>query len=66
MSNTKVVIVEGARTPMGGLLGSLSAVAAPELASTAIAAAISIAIIFRTTLFISAIILLLTTYLDYL
>jgi len=41
MSNTKVVIVEGARTPMGGLLGSLSAVAAPELASTAIAAAIS-------------------------
>ena len=41
MSNTKVVIVEGARTPMGGLLGSLSAVSAPELASTAIAAAIS-------------------------
>ena len=41
MSNTKVVIVEGARTPMGGLLGSLSAVSAPELASTAIVAAIS-------------------------
>ncbi len=41
MSNNKVVILDGARTPMGGLLGSLSAVAAPELASTAIAAAIS-------------------------
>ena len=41
MSNKTVVIVDGARTPMGGLLGSLSAVAAPELASTAISAAIS-------------------------
>jgi acetyl-CoA C-acetyltransferase len=41
MSNNSVVIVDGARTPMGGLLGSLSAVAAPELASTAIAAAVS-------------------------
>ncbi len=41
MSNTSVVIVDGARTPMGGLLGSLSAVAAPALASTAIAAALS-------------------------
>ncbi|MCB1707266.1 MAG: acetyl-CoA C-acetyltransferase, partial [Halioglobus sp.] len=41
MSNNSVVIVDGARTPMGGLLGSLSAVPAPELASTAIAAAIS-------------------------
>ena len=40
MSNDSIVIVDGARTPMGGLLGSLSAVAAPELASTAIAAAI--------------------------
>jgi acetyl-CoA C-acetyltransferase len=41
MSNDSIVIVDGARTPMGGLLGSLSAVAAPELASTAIAAAIA-------------------------
>ena len=41
MSNNAVVIVDGARTPMGGLMGSLSAVPAPELASTAIAAAIS-------------------------
>lgn len=40
MSNDSVVIVDGARTPMGGLQGSLSAVAAPELASTAIAAAV--------------------------
>ncbi len=39
MSNDSVVIVNGARTPMGGLLGSLAAVPAPELASTAIAAA---------------------------
>ena len=41
MSNNTVVIVDGARTPMGGLLGSLSAVTAPELASTAIAEALS-------------------------
>ncbi|RLA57312.1 MAG: acetyl-CoA C-acetyltransferase [Gammaproteobacteria bacterium] len=41
MSNDAIVIVNGARTPMGGLLGSLSAVAAPELASTAIAAAVA-------------------------
>lgn len=41
MSSHSVVIVNGARTPMGGLLGSLAAVPAPELASTAIAAAIS-------------------------
>lgn len=41
MSDKTVVIVDGARTPMGGLLGSLSPVPAPELASTAIAAAIS-------------------------
>lgn len=41
MSNNSVVIVDGARTPMGGLLGSLSAVPAPELASTAINAALS-------------------------
>lgn len=38
MSNESVVIVNGARTPMGGLLGSLSEVPAPELAATAIAA----------------------------
>jgi acetyl-CoA C-acetyltransferase len=40
MSNNSVVIVDGARTPMGGLQGSLAAATAPELASTAIAAAI--------------------------
>jgi len=38
MSNDSVVIVDGARTPMGGLQGCLSTVPAPELASTAIAA----------------------------
>ncbi len=38
MSKDSVVIVDGARTPMGGLLGSLSEVPAPELAATAIAA----------------------------
>ena len=38
MSDETVVIVDGARTPMGGLQGSLSAVAATELASTAVAA----------------------------
>lgn len=40
MSNDSVVIVDGARTPMGGLLGSLSAVPAPQLAATAVAAAV--------------------------
>ena len=40
MSNDSVVIVEGARTPMGGLQGSLSSVPAPELAANAIAAAV--------------------------
>ncbi|PLW82807.1 acetyl-CoA C-acyltransferase [Kineobactrum sediminis] len=40
MSQESVVIVSGARTPMGGLQGSLSAVTAPELGSTAIAAAL--------------------------
>jgi acetyl-CoA C-acetyltransferase len=38
MSNDSVVIINGARTPMGGLLGSLADVPAPELAATAIAA----------------------------
>ena len=40
MSNDSVVIVDGARTPMGGLQGSLASVPAPELAATAIAAAV--------------------------
>ncbi|CAA0101163.1 Acetyl-CoA acetyltransferase [Halioglobus japonicus] len=40
MSNDSVVIVNGARTPMGGLLGALSEVPAPDLAATAIAATI--------------------------
>jgi acetyl-CoA C-acetyltransferase len=40
MSNDTVVIIDGARTPMGGLLGSLSAVTAPDLAATAIEAAV--------------------------
>ena len=38
MSQDSVVIINGARTPMGGLLGALSDVPAPELAATAIAA----------------------------
>ena len=40
MSNESVVIVNGARTPMGGLQGSLSSVPATELASRAIGAAV--------------------------
>ncbi len=40
MSDNAVYIVAGARTPMGGLQGSLSDVTAPELGSTAIAATI--------------------------
>lgn len=40
MSKNSVVIVSGARTPMGGLQGSLAGATAPELASTAIAAAV--------------------------
>ncbi len=40
MSKDSVVIIDGARTPMGGLQGCLSAASAPELASTAISAAI--------------------------
>ena len=40
MSRDYVVIVNGARTPMGGLQGALAAATAPELASTAIAAAV--------------------------
>jgi acetyl-CoA C-acetyltransferase len=38
MSNESVVIVNGARTPMGGLSGALSSVPAPDLAATAISA----------------------------
>ncbi len=41
MSSNAVVIVAGARTPMGGLMGALSSVPAPELAATAIAAVIA-------------------------
>ena len=41
MSSNCVVIVGGARTPMGGLMGALSSVPAPELAATAIAAVIA-------------------------
>ena len=40
MSNDSVVIVSGARTPMGGLQGCLSTVPATELGSTAIRAAV--------------------------
>ncbi len=40
MSQENVVIIDGARTPMGGLLGELAAVPAPELASAAVAAAV--------------------------
>ncbi len=40
MADDAVVIVDGARTPMGGFQGSLSAVSAPELGAVAIRAAI--------------------------
>jgi acetyl-CoA C-acetyltransferase len=40
MSKDSVVIIDGARTPMGGLQGSLASVPATELATTAIAAAV--------------------------
>ena len=40
MSKESVVIVNGARTPMGGLQGSLAALTAAQLGSTAIAAAL--------------------------
>jgi acetyl-CoA C-acetyltransferase len=40
MSQNSVVIVNGARTPMGGLMGCLSEIGAPQLATTAIAAAV--------------------------
>lgn len=40
MSQESVVIVAGARTPMGGLQGELAEVSAPQLGATAIAAAV--------------------------
>jgi len=40
MSKDSVVILDGARTPMGGLQGCLSTLSATELASTAVAAAV--------------------------
>lgn len=40
MSQETVVIVNGARTPMGGLQGCLSDMTAPQLGATAIAAAV--------------------------
>lgn len=40
MTKDSVVIITGARTPMGGLLGALASVPAPELAATAIAASL--------------------------
>ena len=40
MNPNSVVIVNGARTPMGGLQGCLSTVSAPALGATAIAAAV--------------------------
>ena len=36
----EIYIVSGARTPMGGLMGDLAAVTAPQLGSTAIKAAV--------------------------
>ncbi len=41
MSNNSVVIVSGARTPMGGLQGSLSSATAVELGATAIKEAVA-------------------------
>lgn len=40
MAQDPVVIIEGARTPMGGLQGALAGVSAPELGSIAISAAL--------------------------
>jgi acetyl-CoA C-acetyltransferase len=41
MSKDSVVIIDGARTPMGGLQGCLAEVPAPELGATAIAATVA-------------------------
>ena len=40
MTEDSVVIINGARTPVGVLLGALAAIPAPELTATAIAAAL--------------------------
>lgn len=40
MTDNSIVIVNGARTPMGGLQGSLAAVSAPELGAASIKAAV--------------------------
>ena len=40
MTEDSVVIINGARTPVGVLLGALTAIPAPELTATAIAAAL--------------------------
>ena len=41
MSDDAIVIVSGARTPMGGFQGSLSGATAPELGATAIKEAVA-------------------------
>ena len=41
MDQSDIVILSGARTPMGGFQGELSGVSAPQLGATAIAAAVS-------------------------
>lgn len=43
MSSDAIVIVSAARTPMGGFMGELSAVSAPDLGATAIKAAVAAA-----------------------
>ncbi|MBD3642359.1 MAG: acetyl-CoA C-acetyltransferase, partial [Marinobacter sp.] len=40
MSSDNVVIVSGVRTPMGGFMGSLADVSAPELGALTIAEAV--------------------------
>ena len=40
-----IYIVGGARTPMGGLMGDLASVSAPQLGSTAIKAAVELSLI---------------------
>lgn len=41
MNEKTVVIIDGMRTPMGGLLGELSSIPAPDLAATAVAATLA-------------------------
>ena len=38
-----IAILSAARTPMGGMMGSLSAVASPDLGAVAISAAVDMA-----------------------